>query len=67
MTLRRSVLASLALIALPGVATAQAQLALPPAISVTGEATISVTPDLATIVIDTIRTAERQHRPELPD
>jgi hypothetical protein len=26
-----------------------------------------IAPDLATIVIDTIRTAERQHRPELPD
>lgn len=49
MTLPRSILASLALLALPGVATAQAQVTLPPAISVTGEATISVTPDLATI------------------
>lgn len=26
-----------------------------------------IAPDLATIVIDTIRTAERSHRPELPD
>ena len=26
-----------------------------------------IAPELATIVIDTIRTAERQHRPELPD
>ena len=25
-----------------------------------------IAPELATIVIDTIRTAERQHRPELP-
>ena len=25
-----------------------------------------IAPDLATIVIDTIRTAERSHRPELP-
>jgi hypothetical protein len=26
-----------------------------------------IAPELATIVIDTIRTAERRHRPELPD
>ena len=26
-----------------------------------------IAPELATIVIDTIRTAERSHRPELPD
>lgn len=26
-----------------------------------------IAPELATIVIDTIRTAERGHRPELPD
>lgn len=49
MTLPRTVLASLALIAWPGIASAQAQFALPPAISVIGEATIAVTPDLATV------------------